>query len=57
MYYFLLQKVACECIIAAASKKNKVKSIIDQGAHILKKLYTSKKDAIRVSHHPFSDVS
>lgn len=45
----LQQKVACECIIAAASKKDKIKSIITQGVDILKKLYQSKDDdAIRV---------
>lgn len=44
----LQQKVACECIIAASSKKDKVKSIITQGVNILKKLYQSKDDAIRV---------
>lgn len=44
----LQQKVACECIIAAASKKDKVKSIITQGVDILKRLYQSKDDAIRV---------
>lgn len=44
----LQQKVACECIIAAASKKDKVKSIVSQGADILKKLYQSKDDSIRV---------
>ncbi|XP_068086823.1 protein unc-45 homolog B [Anabrus simplex] len=44
----LQQKVACECIIAAASKKDKVKAIISQGVHILKKLYQSKDDSIRV---------
>lgn len=44
----LQQKVACECIIAASSKKDKVKSIIAQGVNILKKLYQSKEDSIRV---------
>ncbi|KAK7872199.1 hypothetical protein R5R35_001759 [Gryllus longicercus] len=44
----LQQKVACECIIAAASKKDKVKAIISQGVNILKKLYQSKDDGIRV---------
>ncbi|XP_014208600.1 protein unc-45 homolog B [Copidosoma floridanum] len=44
----LQQKVACECIIAAASKKDKATSIINQGVNILKKLYQSKDDAIRV---------
>ncbi|KAK3922408.1 Protein unc-45-like protein B [Frankliniella fusca] len=44
----LQQKVACECIIAASSKKDKVKSIISQGVNILKKLYQSKDDGIRV---------
>ncbi|XP_001600626.2 protein unc-45 homolog B [Nasonia vitripennis] len=44
----LQQKVACECIIAAASKKDKANSIINQGVNILKKLYQSKDDSIRV---------
>ncbi|RZF48427.1 hypothetical protein LSTR_LSTR011380 [Laodelphax striatellus] len=44
----LQQKVACECIIAAASKKDKIKSIIAQGVNILKELYKSKDDGIRV---------
>nr|CAD7437615.1 unnamed protein product [Timema bartmani] len=44
----LQQKVACECIIAAASKKDKAKTIISQGVDILKKLYQSKDDSIRV---------
>ncbi|XP_017875357.1 protein unc-45 homolog B [Ceratina calcarata] len=44
----LQQKVACECIIAAASKKDKVTAIVNQGVNILKKLYQSKDDSIRV---------
>ncbi|XP_055540782.1 protein unc-45 homolog B [Wyeomyia smithii] len=44
----LEQKVACECIIAAASKKDKAKSLVQSGAEILKKLYTSKNEEIRV---------
>lgn len=44
----LQQKVACECIVAAASKKDKAATIINQGVNILKKLYQSKNDAIRV---------
>lgn len=44
----LQQRVACECIIATASKKDKAKAIIDQGVHILKRLYQSKDDSIRV---------
>ncbi|XP_058799636.1 protein unc-45 homolog B [Phymastichus coffea] len=44
----LQQKVACECIIAAASKKDKATGIINQGVNILKKLYQSKDDSIRV---------
>ena len=45
---YLQQKVACECIIAAASKKDKATCIINQGVNILKKLYQSKDDSIRV---------
>ncbi|XP_011555824.2 protein unc-45 homolog B [Plutella xylostella] len=44
----LQQKVACECLIAAASKKDKARAIIDKGVDILKKLYQSKDDAVRV---------
>ncbi|XP_068623400.1 protein unc-45 homolog B [Battus philenor] len=44
----LQQKVACECLIAAASKKDKARAIINKGVDILKKLYTSKNDAVRV---------
>lgn len=44
----LQQKIACECIIAAASKKDKVIAIINQGVNILKKLYQSKDDSIKV---------
>lgn len=44
----LQQKVACECLVAAASKKDKAKAIIDQGINILKRLYQSKDDSIRV---------
>ncbi|XP_032675627.1 protein unc-45 homolog B [Odontomachus brunneus] len=44
----LQQKVACECIVAAASKKDKATAIINQGVSILKKLYQSKDDSIRV---------
>nr|CAI5817254.1 unnamed protein product [Callosobruchus analis] len=44
----LQQKVACECIIAAASKADKAKAIIAKGADILKHLYKSKNDHIRI---------
>lgn len=44
----LQQKVACECIVAAASKADKAKAIINQGVHILKNLYKSKNDNIRI---------
>lgn len=44
----LQQKVACECLIAAASKADKAKAIIGQGIDILKRLYQSKDDAVRV---------
>lgn len=42
------QKVACECIVAAALKADKAKAIISQGVDILKKLYNSKDDGIKV---------
>ncbi|XP_055902574.1 protein unc-45 homolog B [Eupeodes corollae] len=44
----LQQKVACECIVAASSKKDKAKALCSQGVDILKKLYHSKDDGIRV---------
>ncbi|KAJ0173002.1 hypothetical protein K1T71_011178 [Dendrolimus kikuchii] len=44
----LQQKVACECIVAAASKKDKARTIINKGVDILKKLYQCKNDAVRV---------
>lgn len=44
----LQQKVACECLIAAASKKDKARTIINKGVDILKSLYASKNDAVRV---------
>ncbi|XP_065082949.1 protein unc-45 homolog B [Ochlerotatus camptorhynchus] len=44
----LEQKVACECIIAAASKKDKAKGLALSGAEVLKKLYSSKNEEIRV---------
>lgn len=44
----LQQKVACECIVAAALKQDKAKAIVSQGVDILKKLYNSKDDGIKV---------
>lgn len=44
----LQQRVACECIIAAASKKDKAKALCTGGVDILKKLYQSKDDGIKV---------
>ncbi|XP_022901032.2 protein unc-45 homolog B [Onthophagus taurus] len=44
----LQQKVACECIVAAASKADKAKAIITQGIGILKKLYKTGNDAVRI---------
>lgn len=45
---FLQQKVACECIVAAVLKQDKAKAIMSQGVDILKKLYHSKDDSIKV---------
>ncbi|XP_076344799.1 unc-45 myosin chaperone isoform X2 [Tachypleus tridentatus] len=42
------QKVAVEAIVAAASKKDKCTSIISMGTGILKKLYQSSNDHIKV---------
>lgn len=44
----LQQKVACEALIAAASKKDKCRAIVSQGIGILKKLYQSKNDSVKV---------
>lgn len=44
----LQQKVACECLIAAASKKDKAKALVTMGVDVLKKLYHSKDEGIRV---------
>lgn len=44
----LQQRVACECIVAACLKQDKAKAIISQGVDILKKLYASKDDSIKV---------
>jgi len=44
----LHQKVASECLIAAASKKDKAKALVASGVDILKKLYHSKDEGIRV---------
>uniref|UniRef100_A0A182T2Z1 UNC-45/Cro1/She4 central domain-containing protein n=1 Tax=Anopheles maculatus TaxID=74869 RepID=A0A182T2Z1_9DIPT len=38
----------CECLIAAASKKDKAKGLVQSGAEILKRLYASKNEEIRV---------
>lgn len=42
------QRVAAEAIIAAASKKDKCTSIASMGTNILKKLYQSPKEGIKV---------
>lgn len=44
----LQQKVACEALVAAASKKDKAKGILTDGVAILKRLYQSKNDDIKV---------
>ena len=44
----LQQKVACECIVAATTKTDKAKAIISQGVDILKCLYRSKDDGVKV---------
>lgn len=44
----LHQRVACECLIAAASKKDKAKALISSGVDILKKLYNSKDEGVKV---------
>lgn len=44
----LHQRVACECLIAAASKKDKAKALTTSGVDILKKLYQSKDEGVKV---------
>ncbi|KAF2355056.1 UNC-45/Cro1/She4 central domain [Trinorchestia longiramus] len=44
----LQQKVSCETLIAAASKKDKCRSIMTDGTEILKRLYASKDPTIKV---------
>lgn len=44
----LQQKVACECIVAATTKQDKAKAIMTHGVDILKQLYRSKDEGIRV---------
>lgn len=44
----LQQKVAAEALIAATTKKDKCTSILSMGKDILKKLYMSDKDEIKV---------
>lgn len=46
--FLYLQKVSCEALIAAASKKDKAVSILNQGVTILKKLYQLGNDNIKV---------
>lgn len=48
LHHLLFPQVACEALIAAASKKDKCRSITTQGTDILKKLYQSKDDSIKV---------
>lgn len=45
---FLQQRVASEALIAAANKKEKAKGILTQGVGILKKLYQTGSDNIKV---------
>lgn len=42
------QRISCECLIAAASKKDKAKALITSGVDILKKLYHSKDEGVKV---------
>lgn len=44
----LQQKVACECIVAAVMKADKAKAIMNLGVDILKQLYRSNDEGIRV---------
>lgn len=44
----LQQRVSCECLIAAASKKDKAKALVTMGVDVLKKLYHSPDEGIRV---------
>ncbi|XP_071568467.1 protein unc-45 homolog B-like [Temnothorax nylanderi] len=44
----LQQKVVCECLVAAMTKYNEVNALINEGVKILRKLYQSKDDVIRI---------
>ena len=45
---YIQQLVACEAIIAAASKKKDATAIVNQGLEVIKSLYKSKNDHIKV---------
>ncbi len=45
---FLYQRIAVEAIVLSASKKDKAAGIISQGADILKNLYRSANEDIKV---------
>lgn len=42
------QKVACECIVQAITKQDRAQFVVQSGVNILKKLYDSKDEAVRI---------
>lgn len=44
----LQQKVACECIVSAITKQDRAQFVVQAGVDILKKLYDSKDEAVRI---------
>ncbi|XKL64377.1 hypothetical protein PGB90_004463 [Kerria lacca] len=42
------EKVACECIVASITKQDKARFIVSRGVDILKRLYRSKDESIRI---------
>ena len=48
---YMQQLVACEAIIAAANKKKDATAILNQGLEIIKSLYKSKDDHIKVGSY------
>lgn len=44
----LQQKVACECIVCAITKQDRAQFVVSAGVDILKKLYESKDEAVRI---------
>jgi hypothetical protein len=48
LFFNLSKKIAIEAVVYSASKKDKATGILSEGVDILKKLYQSKNQAIKV---------